>query len=391
MQATMIKKNITTENVLIFIAFFFIGSYWFKAVPIALLLLLLVILLRFDKLKAHELKSFNLHFSTLLLLLFFFFYFSFDGMNSFNYDLYSSIKITISMVIIFIFTYLSVKSMKDLYIILLASSLGILFKSAFILWYTVTYDPTLLLHRKLLNPFFIIPKMINSNGIAIGAVFSSVIAMLFLLSNKGIKTKFFYLIIISIGLLISTILEARALFFILAIIFLVIILIKFSFKRYIKFLLISSILLTLAQLFSSTAVFEDSTLLNTSFENLEQRLNEKGAESPRYLLWIDGIENIFKYPFGGGKVDQSIDTVPYFHNFWLDIVRTSGVISLVVILFFQLYYLKTFKNLYSILLLIGTYLVFMIEVPLEGTRNLFLFFLILYASNIKIYDIERRI
>ena len=72
---------------------------------------------------------------------------------------------------------------------------------------------------------------------------------------------------------------------------------------------------------------------------LINRVEEMGLESERFNQWMEGIENLFVNPWGGGI--NHIRT-NYFHNLWLDIGGVSGILPLVVIIIFQLFHIKDF-------------------------------------------------
>jgi hypothetical protein len=73
-------------------------------------------------------------------------------------------------------------------------------------------------------------------------------------------------------------------------------------------------------------------------ELLINRVQEMGLESERFTQWIEGIENLFVNPWGGGKPATS----SFFHNLWLDIGGVSGILPLVVIIIFQVFHIKDF-------------------------------------------------
>lgn len=59
-------------------------------------------------------------------------------------------------------------------------------------------------------------------------------------------------------------------------------------------------------------------------------LNEEGS---RYVLWKKALSDFLSYPFGYVRNDVKIN---YAHNLWLDVVRVSGFIPLIPLLFFTI-------------------------------------------------------
>lgn len=78
---------------------------------------------------------------------------------------------------------------------------------------------------------------------------------------------------------------------------------------------------------------------------LYQRLLDSStteSDSYRFQLYKEGIESLLEYPNGGNPKPG------YFHNFWLDVGRVSGIFlvieSLVMTIFFIHYSIKIYKN-----------------------------------------------
>lgn len=367
------------------IGFFFIGFFWFKITVLSILFLLLFLYL-------NKKSAFNLHknFAIALtsLLFFYTFYILFDLINSPNSDLLDLIKHAIVLIVIFSLAYIAASNRKEVEIILYATAIGILARSFFVLIYTLLNHPNLLLSREMLDPFYITATIVNTPGYADGAIFSSVIALYYIFHKETpLWQKIFSFIIVGIGAFIAFTLQTRGYFGAVGIVLLLLLITNLStLLKNIPLLLGASIV----TFFLITTLYSTNTTVQKSFDKMLERVDKKKADSPRYQLWVNGLENIITHPLGGGKVDQKIDNVPFFHNFWLDTVRTSGVIPLVIILFFQLYFLKTLKDTFFLLSLFGVLFVFMIEIPM-GNKQLFAFFLILYALGIKNFFLVKQL
>jgi len=63
----------------------------------------------------------------------------------------------------------------------------------------------------------------------------------------------------------------------------------------------------------------------------------RGMESPRFEMWSQGFSNIWDYPYGGLSFTINSYGGEWFHNIFLDTVRTSGYIPMLVLLLFFLY------------------------------------------------------
>ncbi|CAH6889196.1 conserved membrane hypothetical protein [Vibrio chagasii] len=121
-----------------------------------------------------------------------------------------------------------------------------------------------------------------------------------------------------------------------------------------------------------------------SFDFSENRLISSGLESRRFLHWKDGLNKMFDYPFGGFKVDPSIEHVNYFHNIVIDSARVYGwfAILLIVIIFTSQIYVIYKYNVKNILRFLFVFifltLIMMQDVVIEG--NFLLLALSLFIS-----------
>lgn len=81
------------------------------------------------------------------------------------------------------------------------------------------------------------------------------------------------------------------------------------------------------------------------------RFINKGIEnSPRFKLWHAGSLSLFEYPFGGCNdclITEYNQCSMYAHNMWLDVGREGGIISLALLLLFQVSHLKYVRIIYN--------------------------------------------
>ncbi len=67
------------------------------------------------------------------------------------------------------------------------------------------------------------------------------------------------------------------------------------------------------------------------------------TNSIRFNLWCAGIDSLIKYPLGGCNnclIREYGQTSIYAHNMWLDVGRNGGIISILLLLFFQIAHIK---------------------------------------------------
>ncbi len=121
-----------------------------------------------------------------------------------------------------------------------------------------------------------------------------------------------------------------------------------------------------------------------SFDFSDNRLVSSGLESKRFLHWKDGLSKIIDYPFGGFKVDPSIEHVNYFHNIIIDSARIYGwfaIILLMSIFFAQVYIMYKYNrnNITKLgIVFVLLTLIMMQDVIIEG--NFLLLVLSLFIS-----------
>ena len=83
--------------------------------------------------------------------------------------------------------------------------------------------------------------------------------------------------------------------------------------------------------------FLDSDVFSVYWDRMESKDYGSNSAGGRTDLWLQGIENLWKYPMGAAAY---ISGLRFSHNFWLDIGRVSGVIPMFFMLWFSI------RNLY---------------------------------------------
>ncbi len=83
--------------------------------------------------------------------------------------------------------------------------------------------------------------------------------------------------------------------------------------------------------------FLDSDVFSVYWDRMESKDYGSDSAGGRTDLWLQGLENLWKYPMGAAAY---ISGLRFSHNFWLDIGRVSGVIPMFFMLWFSI------RNLY---------------------------------------------
>lgn len=111
------------------------------------------------------------------------------------------------------------------------------------------------------------------------------------------------------------------------------------------------------------------------------RITNSILESKRLLHWFDGINKLIEYPFGGFYIDKNIENVNYFHNIFLDSARIYGWFSIILLIGMFIIYFSTLiinnNKIYFLLFLIN-FMILNQDVIIEGN---FLLFLIFYIAS----------
>lgn len=120
------------------------------------------------------------------------------------------------------------------------------------------------------------------------------------------------------------------------------------------------------------------------------------SEDPRFLVYGKVLKQMFKYPFGGYKMDIGLN---YAHNLWLDVLYSTGIIPFFLLATFTflcikniVYILKkgNINKLFIFLIFsiyVGYLLNFMVEPILEGVPYMFLSFCLLNGMVKKYFDL----
>lgn len=226
----------------------------------------------------------------------------------------------------------------------------------------------------LFNP--ITKKYINSPAWSLMLALAGSYFILLLLYVQKYRIKLIIFILFFISIFFGFYLGGRA-FFVIYALSITLFLIG-TVKSFSKLLFYSILLLVLVSVFTYIIVEQYPEIIQV----FDKRF-EKGLESPRFSLWKDGFHKMIANPFGGFTVDQSIDNVRYFHNFWLDTARVSGLFPVVISLsLISLTFVSVFlgrgkyRFLYTSFSIVCLALMFQ-DVIVEGAwRILFVFYLI---------------
>lgn len=142
--------------------------------------------------------------------------------------------------------------------------------------------------------------------------------------------------------------------------------------------------------FIEFANFELTSLIYERFT--DDDIYEAGS---RKDMWLLGIENIFKYPFGGESLQIS-----YFHNLWLDLRHVAGVVPMIFLILLSLNF--TFicwklssSSLFSIQLkaflvtvYLSLFLMMFMEPILQGSFVFFLYYVFFGGVLIALKDVK---
>ena len=273
---------------------------------------------------------------------------------------------------------------------------GMFIKSLFITFYTYLYYPELLLKRVLFDPFSM--QECNSPAISLMAVYGFLFSIysLFKKEQKAVF-KFFNIVVILLGFFIAVLLQARSFFIITIVFFIYILIIQLKFKNLLK-LIISTLIISFFLVLINSFMSKSDNSYTEILDKLFIRFQDEKTESNRYEQWSSAIEIISNNPFGGGSTNKKIEFTYWFHNLWLDIGRTSGVIPLFLMLLFQIRILLALKDIlfikhslethflliFYISLLIGLF----VEIALEGNIVMFVFYIFFSSLILRYLQLE---
>ena len=135
------------------------------------------------------------------------------------------------------------------------------------------------------------------------------------------------------------------------------------------------------------------------FSGITSRYSESDlvTAGDRSVAWKLGFVNLFEYPFGG----EPMNTVSYYHNFWLDIRKVSGIIPFLIMLTFTLinykflFYNQNLRAISNSLLefsrigFVTLLLIMFVEPIIEGAPLLFYFFIFYCGLNKSFYSVQK--
>lgn len=122
--------------------------------------------------------------------------------------------------------------------------------------------------------------------------------------------------------------------------------------------------------------------------------NTMNSDYYRIQLLVKGITSLFIYPLGGNK------EVTYFHNYWLDIGRIAGTLTVVIVILYDIvviYHMKCIfkdkriKEVHRYILLcltVGFFLNFFMEPIMEGYIDLLYRFYLINGLIEGLYNIK---
>lgn len=232
-----------------------------------------------------------------------------------------------------------------------------------------------------LQDYFSREIMSATNLAAVTTVILSLVFCIILETNKRIKLvgTFFVLIAISYVLLLGTRTQFAIAMLVFCIAFFIYIrnnttITRRGFKRALMILVILSIILISYR----NNIGGIRIVLNAT--NLFDRFTDSATTASdlyRWHLFLDGLRSMGKYPFGGNPYRG------YFHNYFLDIARVSGIIPMILsIIVFSLFW----KHIHVIFLnnkvdMLNKYMIvcvglgltmnFMVEPILDGYLGLY--------------------
>ncbi|QCJ71834.1 hypothetical protein C9446_19575 [Providencia heimbachae] len=194
-----------------------------------------------------------------------------------------------------------------------------------------------------------------------------------------------FILISNIKFLIKTLMIAISILFLLYIgsrtgLLITLLLLFFSFK--IKIKKIIPILCILLLFFIPTIIYIENYIIE--IQMFTENLSQRGVESPRYSMWIQGVSNLFNYPFGGMSFNVPGYKGVWFHNIFLDTARTSGIIPLIILMVLFSYYIVNSiitKNKQYLIINLIIILSLMSDVIIEGGGAIRLIFLLIIFNS----------
>ncbi|PMK85343.1 hypothetical protein BCT90_09985 [Vibrio lentus] len=135
--------------------------------------------------------------------------------------------------------------------------------------------------------------------------------------------------------------------------------------------------------FISTLIYHDLAI-NFSLGGFEDR----GIDSPRFEMLEYGLNNLYYYPFGGMRVISSTYDGIWFHNMFLDIVRVSGWVTMIVWLCISIYFFTQLlrgRKWDTLAILSILYLALLQDLAFDGFYNLMMLVFFFFGSSLSEY------
>ena len=309
-------KKLDIHNILIFMTFLSMGFYQFNLTFLFFVISCLLLMENLNKKKLD--KSLFIYFSLTYIGVILFYLISFiNGM----YDNFNNkgevVAVLLFIVITFIILLFTKKDNHNA--ILNGFVFGLGGYSLVCLWSTMFEMNQFSAYGKVWNPFLQVYQ--NSPAHAINV---ALLVTMLLINIKNVKlliTKVFNILLLFVCLYLGLYTGSR----VFVLIFLVSLIVTFFDK---KFMALLPVIILLS--YTVLSFFTDFIDLD-SLTSLD-RVTSEGSESGRYKLYELGINNLFKYPFGGYYIDNGTYGTIWNHNLFLDISRMSGLIPLSLIL-----------------------------------------------------------
>lgn len=310
--------------------------------------------------------------SILLLIALGFYYYLGYG-RFYEVNVVADIGYTVMILSLFILSYSVSDSGYSAISVYLVFSLGMVLLSAIMVGYTLYRDPGLLLARSVITPMS--HQVVNVPQYSNYAVFSSLFAVYYLIKEKrGMLVKIMLYLVILVGASVNILFQARTFFLVLSLSFVYFMYRRFDLKVVIRIVAFIVFLIVLYDAFNIGEILY--------VENAFGRYSDEQLESARYDLNIYGLKNAIDNPMAQLPPSFGNSTVLWYHNLWLDMVRTSSVIPLFFFIIFHVAVLKDLllirsveKDLYIWIYIVFNMIMFT-SIPLEAKQVDFLFYII---------------
>jgi len=129
---------------------------------------------------------------------------------------------------------------------------------------------------------------------------------------------------------------------------------------------------------------------------MAKRILAGGLADKRYEWWIQGLQYMIEYPWGGAAAIPSHGENPYVHNTWIDIGKGHGILAFLSLIIFYILHFKYYYRILSdkkisdfmkSLVLIVTLVLFlnMLIEPIFKTEQSYFFYSIFFLGFVKAY------